>query len=924
MDERKVLIITSKGDQTGEIVKYSFHEGKVCIWFKGREEPYKYNNVVIKMNPKLVDIENKTVLYAGIPLRNIKEVLDFDGTTKVFFNNDKSKIYDSSLISMELGSHSNNEVNCLLDYWNDVAQYTNTEGESESFLKKQFSKINFIDQNSVLATYLKCGEIEHSALNSVAPIYPFRFNLSQKEALEQAMLSNISIIQGPPGTGKTQTILNILANLTIMQNKSVAVVSGNNAAVQNVKDKLQKSGYGFLAALLGKVENREAFFKNLPTYQIEGWNNKIPEEKLQETLIHLSQRLDELLTLVNRKARLDQEIAAYRLEQKHFLFHNEKKNMEEMERLFFRRQTSETIISFLVDEYFLGNRSFRFLHKVKLLFKYGFIDFKKLKKNRLELVTRLQMKYYESKLAEMEQERKDIQQKLDTESFDDLLLQHEVNSSLLFRQKLYHRYQGKSGYRGNAKNYTRKFEEFLEYFPIVLSTTHSLRSCIPEGYLFDYVIVDEASQVDLLTGVLAMSCCRRMIIVGDMKQLPQVVDEKIKDKLKVQEVQVMYDYFQQSLLSSMLAIYGEKVPKVMLKEHYRCRPSIIGFCNNQYYNNELIPLSSEEESDVSIRVHYTAIGNHMRKVTAGKQTGRFNHREIETVKEEILKELQLQNYPLEDIGFTTPYRLQVKEANEMLEDEMEIDTVHRYQGREKPIIIMSTVLDQTKSGQIGKNFVENSCLVNVAVSRAQKQFILVTDHSLFRNSRKDIGNLIRYIEYHTLHEHITHSNLISVFDLLYSEYSERLNDLQSRLIYKSSHKSENIIWRVLSDLIGEESYKGVTFSMQVYLKDIFYDTERLVEAEKRYINNRASFDFVIYDAINKQPLLAIEVDGFGFHRNKPEQTERDKLKNGICNKYQFPLLRLPTTGSNEITKIRNQLDRILDMEVREDDKKSLK
>ncbi|MFI8714683.1 hypothetical protein [Brevibacillus brevis] len=75
MDERKVLIITSKGDQTGEIVKYSFHEGKVCIWFKGREEPYKYNNVVIKMNPKLVDIENKTVLYAGIPLRNIKEVL---------------------------------------------------------------------------------------------------------------------------------------------------------------------------------------------------------------------------------------------------------------------------------------------------------------------------------------------------------------------------------------------------------------------------------------------------------------------------------------------------------------------------------------------------------------------------------------------------------------------------------------------------------------------------------------------------------------------------------------------------------------------------------------------------------------------------------------------------------------------------------
>jgi hypothetical protein len=53
------------------------------------------------------------------------------------------------------------------------------------------------------------------------------------------------------------------------------------------------------------------------------------------------------------------------------------------------------------------------------------------------------------------------------------------------------------------------------------------------------------------------------------------------------------------------------------------------------------------------------------------------------------------------------------------------------------------------------------------------------------------------------------------------------------------------------------------------------------------------------------------VDGFASHRNNLDQTERDKKKNDICRKYQLPLLRLPTTGSDEITKIRDELDRIL-------------
>lgn len=62
-------------------------------------------------------------------------------------------------------------------------------------------------------------------------------NLSQKEALENALNNRMTIIQGPPGTGKTTTIINILANL-IYKNKSVLVVSKNNSAIENVAEEL--------------------------------------------------------------------------------------------------------------------------------------------------------------------------------------------------------------------------------------------------------------------------------------------------------------------------------------------------------------------------------------------------------------------------------------------------------------------------------------------------------------------------------------------------------------------------------------------------------------------------------------------------------------------------------------------------------------
>ena len=79
--------------------------------------------------------------------------------------------------------------------------------------------LTFVHPESVLGSYLNRLPIQERTPEMDGVIFPFRFNLSQKKALENALTHSVSVIEGPPGTGKTQTILNIIANLIAVQEK---------------------------------------------------------------------------------------------------------------------------------------------------------------------------------------------------------------------------------------------------------------------------------------------------------------------------------------------------------------------------------------------------------------------------------------------------------------------------------------------------------------------------------------------------------------------------------------------------------------------------------------------------------------------------------------------------------------------------------
>lgn len=625
------------------------------------------------------------------------------------------------------------------------------------------------------------------------------------------------------------------------------------------------------------------------------------EQELLKAIEELNKKLDDLLEKNNQKAKLEKEIEDYKLEQKYFNEYYEKQNIEKIEKLSFYNKSDDRILEFILDNQmrYEGKIKLEWLYKIKMLFKYGIKSLNELDEHLIEHILILQKEYYRIKIEKLEKEFTKIKKELKLHNFEELQKEHQKISEKIFKNNLYKKYFGKVN-EFSIKDYKENMRKFLNAFPVVLSTTYSLRNSVANNFMFDYVIIDESSQVDLLAGALALSCAKNAIIVGDTKQLPQIVDMNIKEKISDTEVDICHDYFQNSILSAILKTYENKVPREILKEHYRCHPKIIEFCNKRYYNNELIAFSTKEHLKVQkpLVLYYTVEGNHMRKITRGNQKGTFNERELEVIKQEVLEDTRINQYSNGEIGITTPYRMQANNINKSTEEDIESDTIHKFQGREKKLMILSTVLDSSYIGKRGIDFVDDPCMVNVAVSRAINQFVIVTDKKLFNEEGNEIKSLLKYIKYNELDSEIIDSQIVSVFDLLYRDYSKKLEKLNKSLLNRSKFKSENIIDTILYNGFKDSVFIDYKYEREILLRNCLKNIQNLNEEERRYVNNGARIDFVIYDKMDKKPVLFIEVDGFEYHMNNPRQLVKDNLKDSIAKKSGIPILRFEIGGES--------------------------
>ena len=900
MDINKHLVIVKGEDKTNNIISWRNHPYKNLVLIKfngGKEYPYNKYDVRFFENPKSVDLKEKMLLKGNCPLVKVAQLLDFGSYYRVVYQSGYTEVcrkHEIRILTSALRSPISKNT---FEYLRQIAIQTGLNVGGSNILATRYDKMDFVREDSVMAPFLSGSYHSNKSSAGDSIIYPFGFNLSQKQAVDNALNNQISIIEGPPGTGKTQTILNIIAN-AVMRGESVAVVSSNNSATANVYEKLEKYGIDFIAAPLGNADNKDAFISaqtpKLP--DMNGW--KLGFDAFIE-LKKAELELNAKLKLKNELSKIMAEEDALTKEFEHFKdYFNTLKFDKDMPE-FYSKTVAKKILRFIAEYEIVAEKQAKisFSQKVVWTFKYGLKKFKFYGKSIDVIAPYCQNIYYHRRLSEIKKRVIEIKAELDAFDFDVKMKTYTALSMKAFKSNLAKKYSGIGGRRiYGLDDLWKNSEEFIKDYPVVLSTTYSLRASLSSRFVYDYVIVDEASQVDLATGALALSCAKKAVIVGDLKQLPNVVNsetKKITDEIfEKYGLKNAYKYSENSLLSSMIRLFPD-APHVLLKEHYRCHPEIIGFCNQRFYNNELIVLTQPKSSKQPLIVYRTAAGNHARN--------HVNQRQIEVITDEVFPN---QNLNKEDgsVGIVTPYRNQANELQKVFNGtSVKADTADKFQGQERSVMIFSTVDNEITE------FASDPNRLNVAVSRAIDQFIVVTDGN-DNDATSPIHELIGYIQYHN-HE-IVDSNIHSVFDNLYRDYAEAREEIMRKYGRVSDVDSENLMYRVIRDLLSEDSYNKYDVVTHVPLRMILSDLAKLETRELAFATNHLTHvDFLIYSKLTHQPILVVEVDGFAYHNN-PKQQERDQVKNTILYKYNIPILRLSTIGSGEKEKLVFALDKI--------------
>ena len=907
MDERRNLILVKGENKTWQIRRcyYDSKDQRYHVTFdNGKSYPYAYSSVEWRKEPEALNPALYQIANAGNTFNNVQAIYAFRGYEEwwhIVFEGGKGRTYRKSELQIAKSCLESERAKSKLDYLRDIAGINELKNDDgEVLLKKQYEKLTFVGEDSALAAYLHPEKHMIKAFKAGPLIFPFGGNASQFKAVENALCKQMSVIQGPPGTGKTQTILNIIANLLI-RGKTIQVVSNNNSATKNVLDKLASPKYnmGFLVATLGKRENKQAFIDGQTGLypSMEDWKCTPTELfTLQNRVAELSKEVAEQFAKQERLAVAKQELDALEVEEQYFSKFCEDTKLIRPSKKPRKGLRSEKVMKTLQECELLSEKeqTFSLWHKLKSSFIYGIYEWKFHDNDFGSIITYLQRLFYSTKRTELANEIASLQEVLaqvDAKQKMDMLSKQSME---YLKAVLYNRFGGKVTRPRFAMDaiWKQPFEILKEY-PIILSTTFSSRSCLKNA-TYDYLIMDEASQVDLATGALALASAKNAVIVGDLKQLPNVIPE---DQRKLSEAVFQsyhlpegYNYADNSFLKSICTVIPD-VPQTLLREHYRCHPKIIGFCNQKFYQDQLVIMTEDHDEPDTLCVFRTAEGQHHR--------GHINQRQIDVTMNEVLP--RLGDTAPEDIGIIAPYRDQVKEFAKATQGKgVEVDTVHKFQGREKDTIIITTVDDQVT------DFSDDPYLLNVAISRAKKKLCLVVSGNE-QPADSNIKDLVAYIEYHNFD--VVDSELYSVFDLLYQQYTQQRLEFLRKHNKVSEYDSENLMCAAISDMLQGMPELPLNVICHQKVRLLIRDCGKLTEEERRYATHpNTHVDFLIYNRITKAPALAIEVDGFHYHKDGTRQAERDRMKDEIFAKYEIPLLRLPTNGSGEIQKIKAMLN----------------
>ncbi|HYY52928.1 MAG TPA: AAA domain-containing protein [Myxococcales bacterium] len=252
----------------------------------------------------------------------------------------------------------------------------------------------------------------------------------------------------------------------------------------------------------------------------------------------------------------------------------------------------------------------------------------------------------------------------------------------------------------------------LEKAQVVLATLTGVESRALEGRRFSLAVVDEATQAIEPAAYLALLRADRAVLAGDHLQLPPTVLAADAQELSL------------SLFERLAKARPEAT--VTLAEQHRMNERIMRYPSEALYQGKLRAhpaVAGHAIDDAPLEFIDTA-GRGFEDETPSESDSRFNEGEAQLVAAEVRK--LLERLAPKDVAVISPYEAQVQRLRQLLHgaEELEIDTVDGFQGREKEAVVVSLVRSNPE-GELG--FVADIRRINVALTRARKKLIVIGD-----------------------------------------------------------------------------------------------------------------------------------------------------------------------------------------------------
>ena len=324
---------------------------------------------------------------------------------------------------------------------------------------------------------------------------------------------------------------------------------------------------------------------------------------------------------------------------------------------------------------------------------------------------------------------------------------------------------------------------------IVVATTSTMNSNAALFNIkhFDLAIIDEASQI-LEPNIIGLLTVRhaerraidRFILIGDHKQLPAVVQQsdaetEIDDGelLRINLFSCANSLFERLILTERAAGRTDFIGT--LHKQGRMHPDIADFANRKFYAREqleCVPLAhqleqtlnyneaSEDKTDDVLKAHRMIFipSKPCRQLNISEKVNTEEARIITDLLRRLYRQLGNNFDPQKSIGVIVPYRNQIAMIRKEIEklgipelEEISIDTVERYQGSQRDIILYSFTIQsryQLDFLTANTSYEDGQPIdrkLNVAITRARKQLILTGNEPTLRQNQI-FAELIDYIK----------------------------------------------------------------------------------------------------------------------------------------------------------------------------------